>query len=84
MPPRELADRKRALVNELNSYIALKKNYASADEARGELMTGGGGAAGGGETATGGERVNPYESGSWRGGGGWGAGSGWDSRGGGL
>lgn len=46
MPPRDLADRKRALVTELNSLIALRKGYASADEARGELLAGAGGAAG--------------------------------------
>ncbi len=62
MPPRELADRKRTLVNELNSYIALKKNYASADEARGELLAGAGpGGGGGGETVTGGGKVDAYD-----------------------
>ncbi|KAI8473157.1 MAG: hypothetical protein J3K34DRAFT_361577, partial [Monoraphidium minutum] len=62
MPARELAERKRALVNELNSYIALKKNYSGADEARGELLAGaapGGGGEGGG--GGGGERGNPYD-----------------------
>lgn len=64
MPARELADRKRTLVNELNSYIALKKNYSSAEDARGELMAGAGAAGeggGGGATAA---AVNPYDGGS--------------------
>lgn len=57
MPARELADRKRTLVNELNSYIALKKNYSSADEARGELLAGAGAPGEGGSGAA----ANPYD-----------------------
>eukprot|EP00879_Flechtneria_rotunda_P007130 GHRR01007482.1.p1 GENE.GHRR01007482.1~~GHRR01007482.1.p1 ORF type:complete len:286 (+),score=109.54 GHRR01007482.1:322-1179(+) len=40
MPARELADRKRRLVNQLNSYIALKKQYSSTEDGRNELMAG--------------------------------------------
>jgi hypothetical protein len=40
MPARELADRKRRLVNEVNSYIALKKGYGSTETSRGELLAG--------------------------------------------
>jgi hypothetical protein len=69
MAPRELAERKRQLVNELNSFIALKKNYASADEARGELLGGNGcAAAAGAPGAAAGEagaaaNANPYDGG---------------------
>jgi hypothetical protein len=40
MPARELADRKRNLVTELNNYIALKKSYTTTEQGRGELMEG--------------------------------------------
>ena len=47
MPARELADRKRKLVNEVNSYIALKKGYSSTESSRGELLSGAAEEAGG-------------------------------------
>jgi hypothetical protein len=40
MLARELADRKRNLVTELNSFIALKKSYTTTEQGRGELMEG--------------------------------------------
>lgn len=40
MPARELADRKRKLVTELNSYINLKKQYSSTESGRNELLAG--------------------------------------------
>lgn len=41
MPVAELAERKRELVNELNSYIAMKKDYGNTLEARKNLLQGG-------------------------------------------
>ncbi|GBF88675.1 hypothetical protein Rsub_01574 [Raphidocelis subcapitata] len=61
MPARELAERKRVLVNEFNSYVALKKGYASADEARGELLAGTSAGAGGSGGEGGGGGGSPYE-----------------------
>lgn len=40
MPARELADRKRGLVTELNNFIALKKSYSATEQGRNELMDG--------------------------------------------
>lgn len=48
MPARELAERKRRLVTELNSYINLKKQYNTTEDGRNELLAG---AAGTGEEA---------------------------------
>ena len=53
LEPRDLAERKRALVTELNSLIALRKGYAAADEARGELLAGAAVGGGGGAAAAG-------------------------------
>ncbi|KIY93081.1 putative plant SNARE 13, partial [Monoraphidium neglectum] len=59
MPARELADRKRTLVNELNSYIALKKNYSGTEDARGELLAGVAAQGEGGGAGV--EKTNPYD-----------------------
>ncbi len=40
MPARDLADRKRNLVNELNNYIAMKKSYSTTEDNRGALLAG--------------------------------------------
>eukprot|EP00882_Tetradesmus_deserticola_P013538 GHRQ01014374.1.p1 GENE.GHRQ01014374.1~~GHRQ01014374.1.p1 ORF type:complete len:295 (+),score=115.28 GHRQ01014374.1:1486-2370(+) len=42
MPAREMADRKRRLANELNRFIALKKQYSSTEDGRNELLAGAG------------------------------------------
>eukprot|EP00878_Enallax_costatus_P004352 GHUV01004588.1.p2 GENE.GHUV01004588.1~~GHUV01004588.1.p2 ORF type:complete len:286 (+),score=100.88 GHUV01004588.1:345-1202(+) len=42
MPARELADRKRKLVTELNSFINQKKQYSSTEDGRNELLAGAG------------------------------------------
>lgn len=44
MPTRELADRKRRLVTDLNSYINLKKQYNTTEQGRNELLAGAGAA----------------------------------------
>lgn len=46
MPAREMADRKRRMANELNRFIALKKQYSSTEDGRNELMAGAAPAAG--------------------------------------
>jgi SNARE protein len=60
MPAREMADRKRRLANELNRFIALKKQYSSTEEGRNELLAGAGpvaaGQAEGGSVGYDGER----------------------------
>lgn len=38
LPPKELAERKRSLVTQLNNYIAMKKSYAVTLEDREELF----------------------------------------------
>lgn len=48
MPTRELADRKRELANQLNSYINLRKQYNSTEDGRSELMAGASAPAAGG------------------------------------
>jgi hypothetical protein len=40
MPSRELADRKRKLVNQFNTYVNLKKQHSSTEQGRGELLAG--------------------------------------------
>jgi hypothetical protein len=40
MPSRELADRKRKLVNQFNTYVNLKKQHSSSEQGRGELLAG--------------------------------------------
>ncbi|WIA38596.1 hypothetical protein OEZ86_001906 [Tetradesmus obliquus] len=42
MPAREMADRKRRAANELNRFIALKKQYSSTEDGRNELLAGAG------------------------------------------
>lgn len=42
MPARELADRKRKLVTDLNSFINQKKQYSSTEDGRNELLAGAG------------------------------------------
>jgi uncharacterized membrane protein len=37
-----MADRKRRLANELNRFIALKKQYSSTEDGRNELLAGAG------------------------------------------
>lgn len=51
MPSRELADRKRKLVNQFNTYVNLKKQHSSTEQGRGELLAG---AASGQDEAAGG------------------------------
>lgn len=46
MPSRELADRKRRLVNQFNEYVNLKKQHSSTEAGRGELLAGAGTTAG--------------------------------------
>jgi hypothetical protein len=48
MPPDELNRRKKALVQELNGFIALKKAYSAQAAQRGELMQGASSSGGGG------------------------------------
>lgn len=43
MPSRELADRKRKLVNQFNSLVNRKKQHSSTESKRGELLAGAGG-----------------------------------------
>jgi novel plant SNARE len=45
MPAKELADRKRNLVNELNNFIAMKKQYGAQSENREQLFDGAAGVA---------------------------------------
>lgn len=40
MPNRELADRKRKLVNQFNTFVNDKKQYSSTESGRGELLAG--------------------------------------------
>lgn len=40
MPTRELADRKRKLVNQFNTYVNLKKQHSTTEAGRGELLAG--------------------------------------------
>lgn len=60
MPTRELADRKRRLVNTFNTYVNLKKQHSSTEAGRGELLAGAATAAGGqqGEAAGGGSATD--------------------------
>ena len=44
MPAKELADRKRNLVNELNNFIAMKKQFGAQSENREQLFDGAAGA----------------------------------------
>lgn len=55
MPSRELADRKRRLVNQFNTYVSLKKQHTSTESGRGELLAG---AAPGQEAAEGGSATD--------------------------
>lgn len=54
MPSRELADRKRKLVNQFNEYVNLKKQHSSTEAGRGELLAGAGAASGQDEAQAGG------------------------------
>jgi hypothetical protein len=62
MPNRELADRKRKLVNQFNTYVNQKKQHSSTESGRGELLAGAAtgqdeATAAGGGAATDGEHV---------------------------
>jgi hypothetical protein len=57
MPSRELADRKRKLVNQFNSFVNRKKQHSSTEAGRGELLAGAG-ATGQEEAAAGGSATD--------------------------
>jgi hypothetical protein len=57
MPSRELADRKRKLVNQFNEFVNLKKQHSSTEAGRGELLAGAG-TAGQEETQEGGSATD--------------------------
>jgi novel plant SNARE len=44
MPAKELAERKRSLVNDLNNFIAMKKQFGAQAESREQLFDGAAGA----------------------------------------
>jgi hypothetical protein len=49
MPAELLAERKKDLVNQINGFISMKKDYSQAQHARTELITGSGVVGGGQE-----------------------------------
>jgi hypothetical protein len=57
MPTRELVDRKRQLVGQFNTYVNLKKQHASTEAGRGELLAGAAPVDGQAAAAT----SNPYD-----------------------